>query len=260
MDEKRRPVRLSEPNVRRYAAYLLLEPDGMRTRLFLAAPSVLLLLACGSEPPPSAPDNPPPPVPSSAVATGGGPGDAVGISSSPLTPDAGAPMSTGGTPTTVSNPAAPAPIDLTDDQILMVTHTANQGEIDQAQLVPSRCKDARVRMLAAMMLTDHKAADAAGVALVTKDHLNPAASAISISLDGDASSATTSLKSLKGGEFDASYVDTQVKEHQTVLELLDQKLIPTAESTDVKAYLADVRPKIALHLQHAQDLQKAMRQ
>ena len=73
-------------------------------------------------------------------------------------------------------------------------------------------------------------------------------------------SLTGGDKSLKGTNFDASYVDTQVKEHQTVLDLLDQKLIPAAKSADVKAYLADVRPKIALHLQHARDLQKAMLQ
>ena len=32
-----------------------------------------------------------------------------------------------------------------------------------------------------------------------------------------------------GAGFDKSYVDTQVKEHQAVLDMIDQKLLPNAQ-------------------------------
>jgi putative membrane protein len=233
----------------------------MSKLLVLPSLFILALAACNHDTPAASPDNAPQPV--SAVSTGSGPGDAVGVSSSPLTPDAGAAMSTGGPPTPLVDAhaapaAAPAPVALTDEQILLITHTANQGEIEQAKLAQSKAKDARVKKLAAMMIKDHKEADAKGVALAKKDKLSPAPSPDCTALESDASTATSTLKGKTGADFDAGYVDTQVKEHQAVLDTIDQKLIPAAKNADVSAYLAEVRPKVAMHLQHAQDLQKSM--
>ncbi len=81
---------------------------------------------------------------------------------------------------------------------------------------------------------------------------------MSSSLEGDAKSATDNMKSQTGADFDKSYVEAQVKEHQAVLDAIDQKLAPSATNADLKAYLAAVRPKIAMHLEHAQELQKKL--
>jgi putative membrane protein len=156
------------------------------------------------------------------------------------------------------NPAAEVPMELTDEQILQITHTANLGEIAQAKLAQSKTRDARVRKLAAMMLKDHIAADAKGMGIAKRENLTPAPSATSTSIAGDVENATSTLRAQNGVAFDKGYVDTQVKEHQAVLEVIDQKLLPSAKDPDVRAFLAEVRPKIAMHLQHAQDLQSAM--
>jgi hypothetical protein len=47
---------------------------------------------------------------------------------------------------------------------------------------------------------------------------------------------------------------------QSVLDTLDQKLAPAAQSPDVRAILADVRRAVAMHLQHAQDLLRDMQE
>jgi len=134
-------------------------------------------------------------------------------------------------PAEAQPPSAPAevPQELTDEQILQITHTANLGEIAQAKLAQSKTTDPRVRKLAAMMLEDHTAADTKGMAIARKESLTPAPSATSTSIDSDVESATSTLQSENG-----------------------------AKDADVKAFLAEVRPKIAMHLQHAQDLQNAM--
>lgn len=147
---------------------------------------------------------------------------------------------------------------LSDDQILGVTHTANVGEIEQGKLAQAKTKDARVQKLASMMVKDHTDADAKGRTLAKKANLKPEPSPTSESLQTDATGATRTLKAEMGADFDKGYVDTQVKEHQAVLDLVDQELIPSATNTDLKAYLAEVRATIALHLQHAEDLQKEM--
>jgi putative membrane protein len=147
---------------------------------------------------------------------------------------------------------------LSDDQIMRVVHGANAGEIEQAKLAQSRARDARVKKLAAMMVKDHTEADAKAMSVEKMVSLTPAPSPTSTALESDALTATRVLRSQTGAEFDRGYVDTQVKEHQAVLDTLDQKLIPAARNPEVKAYLAEVRSKVAMHLQHAQELQSAL--
>ena len=117
---------------------------------------------------------------------------------------------------------------MSDGQILQVTHVANTGEIDQAKLALVRSKDVRVRGFAQMMVHDHTQADTNGMILAKKESIERERSTTSEQLASDATSATATLKADPAVEFDKSYVDTQVKEHQAVLDMLDQKLIVNA--------------------------------
>ena len=153
---------------------------------------------------------------------------------------------------------ASTPTALTDDQILGVIHTANQGEIEQAKIAEAKGKDGRVKKLALMMLKDHTASDDKAAALAKQSAGSLEPSATSRSLEGHAQGATNTLAVETGGELDREYVDTQVKEHQAVLDMIDQQLLPSAKGADLKDFLTEVRSKVATHLQHAQDLQAAM--
>ncbi len=170
-------------------------------------------------------------------------------------PGAGTP-----TPTAVVADAAPAIVRsaLTDAQILEITHTANLGEIEQAKLAQSRARDPRVKALAAMMLKDHTAADAEGMALAAKAGFSAAESSTSTTLQNAGDRVADELRSKTGADFDRAYVDDQVKEHQTVLSTIDDQLIPVARSAGLTSYLAAVRAKVAMHLQHAQELQSEL--
>jgi putative membrane protein len=181
---------------------------------------------------------------------------ACGHDEPPMTPDPALspPSAQGGAP---SLTAAQAPI-LTNDQILEVTHTANLGEIEQARIAQSKSQDNRVQQLAAMMIRDHSQADAKGRAVAEKDGLTQQASPTSELLQSDADGATRDLKAQGGAGFDKDYVETQVREHQAVLDTLDKKLIPNATNPDVEAYLDEVRTSVAVHLLHAQALQHEM--
>lgn len=158
-----------------------------------------------------------------------------------------------------SAPAESQPT-LSDDQILGVTHTANAGEIEQGRLAMTKAHDARVKALAADMVKDHSAAQSQGASLATKAGLKPSPSPASDQLQSEAEGATRSLKSETGSDFDKSYVDTQVREHQAVLDVIDQKLLPNAKGADLKAYLQEVRTTVARHLDHAKGLQQELQQ
>lgn len=152
------------------------------------------------------------------------------------------------------NAEAQPAIPLTDGEILQITHTANIGEIDQARLALSRSKDARVRSLAQMMVQDHSQADQKGMVLAKKEKLERLASATSESLESDVQSTTGTLRA-ETADFDKNYVDAQIREHQAVLDTIDQKLVVNATNPELKVYLREIRAAVASHLQHAQDVQ-----
>ena len=88
--------------------------------------------------------------------------------------------------------------------------------------------------------------------------LAPSPSQTSTQLQTDSQNAISSLSGQTGADFDKAYIDLQVKEHQDVLNTLDQKLIPSAHNADLKKQLSDLRPKIAEHLQKAQQIQQKL--
>jgi putative membrane protein len=229
----------------------------MRTHAIVSSLVALGLAGCATDHPAASPHSAPPAAEVTfvqpAADRNGGPAPMgakePGVTSMIAPPppsgaDAGAPQET--------------PPPLSDGEILQVTHAANLSEIEQGALAESKAKDARVRKLAVMMVRDHNTADAKGNILAKKAGIDLTPSPVSTSLQSDAQEATNALKAKSGADFDALYVDTQVKEHKAVLDLIDQKLVPAAKNAHVKEYLEDVRPKIATHLQHAQELQQAM--
>jgi putative membrane protein len=147
---------------------------------------------------------------------------------------------------------------LSDDQILHVLHTANTGEIEQARMAQKQAKNARVKQFAAMMIKDHSQADKNGNDVAKKTNTSPTANDVSRNLEKDAKQMTSAMSDQKGSDFDRSYIDAQVKEHQAVLDLIDKQLLPDAKSAEVKSTLQALRPKIEGHLKEAKDIQKAL--
>lgn len=224
------------------------------------APFLLgLAAACANPPPPDAPPAPPTVVHHNSDATSSGavPGSPDGMAASDNGQPVDGPTAGGNPAPDATPPAAPAPI-LTDDQIVQVTHLANLGEIDQSKLAQKKAKDARVKKLASMSLKDHQDADTKGQALAKSAGYAATASPVGAALVGDEQGATSTLQAAKGADFDKAYVDAQVKELRGVLTLIDQQLAPNAKSPELRAYLTDLRPKIADRLSDWEKLQQDM--
>lgn len=151
--------------------------------------------------------------------------------------------------------APPAPEKLADDQILGAIHTANQAEIEQGKLAKSKGKDAKVKRYAAMMVKHHSEAEAKAVAIGKKNALAMTATPASTGLASDTRDLTSAMSAQAGAAFDKAYVDAQVKEHQSMIELIDKRLMPSAQAPDVKAYVDAVRTRTAQHLTDARELQ-----
>ena len=62
------------------------------------------------------------------------------------------------------------------------------------------------------------------------------------------------IKPLKGADFDRAYIDAQVKEHQTVLGMLDSQLIPNAQNAELKSLLETGLKLFESHQAHAEKI------
>jgi putative membrane protein len=219
----------------------------------LLVASFATLVACGGDDKPAqdpsamnTPAPPPAPMPESKPAT---------TDSKPVDSAMGGGTNAGSDTTTAAKPAEKP---LTDAEIVAVTSTANNGEIDMANLATKTATNADVKNFAAMMITQHRDMETKGKALAAKAKITPADNDASTALKTDVQSTITSLKTQKGKDFDKAYMESQVKAHRDVLNLFDNKLLPNAQNGDLKTLLTDGRSHVAAHLAKAEEIQKKL--
>lgn len=149
--------------------------------------------------------------------------------------------------------AAPAMPALSDQQIAAITDAANTAEIAQAKLAETKSKNADVKRFATMMIKHHGEAKAKQAKLKIEE----ADSDDSTAMKSDASSTLDTLKKDTGKDFDKAYIDAQVDGHQKVLDTINQKLLPSVKSADLKAYLEEIKPRVEDHLKQAKEMQQS---
>jgi putative membrane protein len=196
--------------------------------------------------------------PSSGSATPNGPMNGSPMNGTAGTAPNGSPSSSPTTGDQTGTPGATDTTALTDGQIVLVVQTADHGEIDQAREALHKAKRANVKQFAQHMLTDHSAADTKIAALDSKVGIAPQGSPIADQLKTSGEQIMSNLKSASGSDFDKAYIDAQVNEHTTVLDLLDNKLIPRAQNPDLVKTLQEIRSKVANHLKMAQGIQSSL--
>jgi putative membrane protein len=147
----------------------------------------------------------------------------------------------------------------TDPQIAAIVVTANQVDIDAGKLAKASSQNKEVQSFAQLMITDHSSVNKAATDLATKLKVTPESSATSESLKKGGDDNLAALRKLKGRDFDTAYVDHEVAYHQAVLDAVDMTLIPSAQNAELKALIVKVRPAFVAHLEHAKQLQAALK-
>ena len=146
-----------------------------------------------------------------------------------------------------------------DAQIAAIVVAANQVDIDAGKLAQSKASSKEVKAFGQTMVTDHTGVNKAAVDLVTKLKVKPEENDTSKSLKENGKKTLAHLKGLKGAAFDKAYVDNEVTYHQSVLDAVDNVLIPNAQNAELKALLVKVRPAFVAHLDHAKKLQASLK-
>lgn len=164
-------------------------------------------------------------------------------------------------PTTPAAPpteTAAAPAALTDEQIVRITETVNEGEIEQAKLAQKKAKNPRVKKFAANMISQHTKSKKKSANLAKEAQLTVADSPVATDLESKTNQHLETLKAADRADFDRTYTDAQIAQHQEVLELLNKQLIPNASHPDLKAQLEEERGMVETHLLEAREIQSAL--
>jgi putative membrane protein len=148
---------------------------------------------------------------------------------------------------------------LSDAQFAGVLQTMNQGRIQEALIGQEKGSSPGVKHFAREMVTSHRTVQNKERALFTRLQLTPADSALSNQLKSDTQNELSALQSMRGKDFDRSFMDSQVRHLNNALELVD-RIVPDVKSSELKAELQGVRTKIDGHLKEAERIQQTLEQ
>lgn len=145
-------------------------------------------------------------------------------------------------------------VNLTDPQIAHIAYTAGKLDITAAKQALERSENKAVKALAADMVRDHEAVNKQALALVKKLKITPQNNETSRALSQNAAVKTKELSKLKGAAFDKAYVDNEIIYHKMVDDKLENLLIPSASSVELKSLLKAALKNIQGHEQHAEQV------
>lgn len=146
-----------------------------------------------------------------------------------------------------------------DPQVLAIVLVANTGEVQQGQLAEGKAIAVDVRNFAAMMVTDHTAAQQREQHLVQITGIAVQPSATSQLLQAASDAMIAQLQPLTGVTFDRAYITGQIQEHSQVLTLIDSVLLPAASTDLFRTELRTVRAAVVAHLAEAQRIDGLLR-
>src|SRR5262249_22402786 len=151
----------------------------------------------------------------------------------------------------VSTPATPvAAAKPSDAEIFAILTEANEAEIDAAKAAVSKSKHADVKAFARSMIADHTKLLKGGQALSDSLHVTPQAPG-NDSLATHVQQGEQARGTAAGATLDKTYMDAQVQDHQTVLDLLKQ-FEGQATEPRLKALIQNAEPIVQRHLTRAQ--------
>lgn len=141
-----------------------------------------------------------------------------------------------------------------DREVAMVLRVANLGEVREGNVARTRAASQDVKNFAAMMVTDHTAAEDKAEAELTKAEISFVDTDLSRNLDAESGRAAERLSALSGAAFDRAYMDRQIEVHRTVLQTIDASLMPQARNRRLRDVLTEMRKTVQTHLERAQQI------
>jgi putative membrane protein len=144
-----------------------------------------------------------------------------------------------------------------DAEIIALVIAMDDNEIQTANLALKQKLDPKVLELARMIVQEHSKNRAQTQELARSIGIEPKSTASVSKLRAKGKKTQASLYSKQGQELDAAFVTEMVNGHREALAMLDD-FIGTAQSAELKTHLTQARQHVAMHLQHAEQLETSV--
>ena len=153
-------------------------------------------------------------------------------------------------PATATTPTTDANSGWTDANVVDVLTVANQGEVDYSQIGVDKATNASVKQFAQTMVKDHSTMLDAVKSLASRLNVVPASNDKANDLKEENTKDINDLNAKTGKDFDKEFMEEQVDMHQETLDLLND-LDGRTTNADLKAAIAEAKPKVQAHLDQA---------
>ncbi len=137
---------------------------------------------------------------------------------------------------------------LTDAMIIAIFDNANTADIVTGQLGVAKGNSEEVRALGKMVVTDHMAVQQMGRDLANKLGVFPDPPPGDQSIQQLAETVTM-LQSKSGEEFDKAYLLHEIQFHQSVIDAINEVILPSTQNEELKALIIKVSPGFKGHLE-----------
>ncbi|HEX8254249.1 MAG TPA: DUF4142 domain-containing protein [Thermoanaerobaculia bacterium] len=141
-----------------------------------------------------------------------------------------------------------------EGDIAAIVMAANEGEVEQGKAAADRATNDQVKAFARMMVADHTTAIANARSTFDRAGVNPSDNNIAGTLRRNSQTTVTNLNTYSGREFDRMYMQTQVDLHAWLLRSLDEALIPSTVTPELRTLLQTQRGAVAMHLEQARSI------
>jgi putative membrane protein len=143
-----------------------------------------------------------------------------------------------------------------DAKIIATVIVLNKNEIAAARDAQQRASSPAVKNYAASMIRAHSKSLQEARSLSQKLGVRPEEGNAAILLHNRGQHELAALNGLQGRAFDKAYIDAVVRDHQTALNLIDQKLLPQAHNPALRRHLEITRAHVLRQLQQARVVQR----
>lgn len=172
----------------------------------------------------------------------------------PVNPNAPATTPSAATPAPQQSARAQSPGRVTDANIAAMVLALNNTDISYARLAPARAEREDIRKFAERMLTDHTGVNQLVTNLMAKLDLEAEDNVASLDMRDESAEKRDLMRELSGYRFDSTYIENEITYHRKFLAQIDNVLLPSARNAELKGLLTAVRPAVASHLAHAEQV------
>lgn len=150
---------------------------------------------------------------------------------------------------------AATPLSVSEEDAKFVTEAANGGmaEVELGQLAQQKAQHADVKAFGEMMIKDHSKANDELTALAQAKNIT-----VPATVGAEQQKVKDDLAKKTGRDFDKSYIDEMVKDHEKDVKLFEDAS-KNLKDAELKAFVDKTLPTLRTHLEHSKSVKDKLK-